>query len=212
MRERRPTCAMPKSFLRCERAFFRSMVVMSCVLKWSVLMSSCLLRGQAMWWARHLMRCDGMCCVMSRGAMRCHGDGPLNVAPCSGMECYELCELCGSKWFCDDVVLKWKNFVCTTNYYSSTNLYYVLYTSTTLYYKELLQYYSGTTKYYNVLLQCYPVLQSTSPVLQSISKYHNVLLQYYSVLQRTTPILLCSTKYYSSTTKYDTKYHNVLLE
>ena len=36
---RRPTSAMPESFLCCERAFCRSMVVMSCALKWSVLMS-----------------------------------------------------------------------------------------------------------------------------------------------------------------------------
>ena len=46
---RRPTSAMPKSFLCCERAFCRSMVVMFCALKWSVLMSWCLLRGQVMW-------------------------------------------------------------------------------------------------------------------------------------------------------------------
>ena len=71
---RRPTSAMPKSFLCCERAFCRSMVVMFCALKWSVLMSWCLLRGQVMWWSRHLMRCDGLCCVMSRDAMPCHGD------------------------------------------------------------------------------------------------------------------------------------------
>ena len=70
---RRPTSAMPKSFLCCERAFCRSVVVMFCALKWSVLISWCLLRGQVMWWSRHLMRCDGLCCVMSRDAMRCHG-------------------------------------------------------------------------------------------------------------------------------------------
>ena len=54
------------------------------------------------------MRFDGLCCVMSRDAMRCHGHELLYVAPCSGMECYELCEatLCGSKWFCDDVVIQ----------------------------------------------------------------------------------------------------------
>ena len=69
-----PTSAMPKSFLCCERAFCPSMVVMFCALKWSVLMSWCLFRGQVMWWSRHLMRCDGLCCVMSRNAMRCHGD------------------------------------------------------------------------------------------------------------------------------------------
>ena len=58
-----------------------------------------------MWWSRHLMRCDGLCCVMSCDAMRCCGDALLYVAPCSGMECYEAM-LCGSKWFCDDVVIQ----------------------------------------------------------------------------------------------------------
>ena len=48
------------------------------------------------------------------------------------------------------------------------------------------KYYSSTTKYYKVLLQYY----------SSTTKY-KVLLQYYSVLQRTTPVLLRTTKHYS---------------
>ena len=122
---RRPTSAMPKSFLCCERAFCRSMVVMFCALKWSVLMSWCLLRGQVMWWSRHLMRCNGLCCVMSRDAMRCHGD--------------EL-------------------------YYSST----------TLYYKELLQYYSVL----QILLCTTPVPPCTTKYYSSTNLYYKVLLQY----------------------------------
>ena len=205
---RRPTSAMPKSFLCCERAFCRSMVVMFCALKWSVLMSWCLLVGQVMWWSRHLMRCDGLCCVMSRDAMRCHGD--------------EL-------------------------YYSSTTLYYKVllqyypelqstthYSSTTLYYKVLLQYYS-VLQILVCILQYYPVLQSTTQVVLCTTKYYSnttpyykyysVLLQYYPVLQSTTPILLrttnttpvlpCTTKYYSSTTLYyssTTLYYKVLLQ
>ena len=122
---RRPTSAMPKSFLCCERAFCRSMVVMFCALKWSVLMSWCLLRGQVMWWSRHLMRCDGLCCVMSRDAMRCHGD-----------------ELYYSRTtLCYKILIQILR--CTTKYYSST----------TLYYKVLLKYYSSTNLYYKVLLQ-----------------------------------------------------------
>ena len=136
---RRPTSAMPKSFLCCERAFCRSMVVMFCALKWSVLMSWYLLRGLVMWWSRHLMRCNGLCCVMSRDAMRCHGD--------------EL-------------------------YYSST----------TVYYKVLLQYYS--------VLQ---ILLCTTPVLPC-KLYYKVPLKCYSVLpctaQSTTPVLPRTTKYF----------------
>ena len=132
---RRPTSAMPKSFLCCERASCRSMVVMFFALKWSVLMSWCLLRGQVMWWSRYLMRCDGLCCVMSRDAMRCHGD-------------------------------------------------------------EL--YYSSTTLYYKVLLQYYSVLQSTTPILLRITNttlYYSSTALYYKVLLKYCPVLPCTTKY-----------------
>ena len=163
---RRPTRAMPKSFLCCERAFCRSMVVMFCALKWSVLMSWCLLRGQVMWWSRHLMRCDGLCCVMSPDAKRCHGD--------------ELYYSSTTLYY--KVLLQYYSvlqiLLCTTKYYSNTTLNYTVLhqyysvlqsitpillrtTNTTLYYKA----YSSTTLYYKVLLQYYPVLQSTTPVL-----------------------------------------------
>ena len=139
-------------------------------------------------WSRHLMRCDFLCCVMSRDALRCHGDALLSVVPCNGMECYELkmpfvvamgseVTLCGSKWFCDDVVIQ----------------------SIFLYYKVLLQYYSSTTKYYS-----------------STIRYYKVLLQYYSVLLCTINSIKyysSTTMYYSSTTKYyssTTLYYSVL--
>ena len=106
--------------------------------------------------------------------------------------------------------------LCTTKYYSSTTLYYKV----LLQYYSVLQsttpvllcttkYYSSTTLYYTVLLQYYSVRQS-----------YKVLIQYYSVLQSTTPVLLCTTKYYSSTTLYYTvllqysgyhsKFHRIL--
>ena len=74
--------------------------------------------------------------------------------------------------------------------------------STTLYYKELLQYHSVpvllcTTRYYNVLFQYYSVLQSTTTYYSSTTLHYKVLLQYYSVLQSTTLALLCTTKYFS---------------
>ena len=190
---RRPTSAMPKSFLCCERAFCRSMVVMFCALKWSVLMSWCLLRGQVMWWSRHLMQCNGLCCVMSRDALRCHGD--------------EL--------YYSSTTLYYKVLLRTTN----TTLYY---SSTTLYYNVLLKYYSVLRQYYLVLLCTTPVLTCTTKYYSSTNLYYKVLLQYYPVLQSTTvllqyypvlqsttqvlfcttPVLPCTTKYYSSTTKY----------
>ena len=122
--------------------------------------------------------------------------------------------------------------LCTTKYYSST----------TLYYKVLLQYYSvlqsttpvllcttkynsGTTLYYRVLLCTTQYYASTTlyyKVLRQYYLYYNVLLQYYSVLPSSTPVLLCTTKYYSSTTpvllcttKYyssPTLYYKVLLQ
>ena len=182
MRARRPTSAMPKSFLCCGRAFCRSMVVMFCALKCSVLMSWCLLRGQVMWWSRHLMRCNGLCCVMSRDAMRCHGDelyySSTTLYYKVLLQYYSVLQIL----LCTTPVLP-----CTTKYYSSTTLYY---SSTTLYYKVLLQYYS--------------VLQSATPMYYSNTtpyyKYYSVLLQYYPVLQSTTQVLLCTTPVLPCTT------------
>ena len=192
---RRPTSAMPKPCLCCERAFCCSMVVM-----WTVLM--------------HVMSFDVV--VMSLDAMwllvLCH------VTWCNAMSCDLPCNghvVC-SKWFCDNAVIQstilyYKVLLCTTKYYSSTTLYYTVlqrttsvllcttkcYSSTALYCKVLLQYYSSTTLYYKVLLQYYSVLHSTT-----------TLLQYYPVLQSTTLVLLCTAKYYSSTSLY----YKVLLQ
>ena len=88
------------------------------------------------------------------------------------------------------------------------------YSSTTPYYKVLLQYYSvlqSTTLYYKVLLRTTKYSASTTP-------YYKVLLQYYSVLQSTTlyykellrPVLLRTTNYYSSTTLVLLQYYSVL--
>ena len=85
----------------------------------------------------------------------------------------------------------------TTKYYSALLQYYFgtpVLLCTTKCYTVLLRStkcYSSTTLYYKVLLQCYSVLQSTTPVLLGTTKYYSVLLQYYSVLQSTTPVLLC---------------------
>ena len=207
---RRPTSAMPKSFLCCERAFCRSMVVMFCALKWSVLMSWCLLRGQVMWWSRHLMRCNGLCCVMSRDAIRCHGD--------------ELCYSSTTLYY--KVLLQYYSvlqiLLCTTPVLPCTTKYY---SSTTPVLPCTTKYYSSTNLYYKVLLQYYSVLQCTTPILPCTTKYYSsttlqykVLLQYYSVLQSTTPILFRTTNttlYYSSTTLYykvPLKYYSALLQ
>ena len=213
---RRPTSAMPKPFLCCERAFCCSMVVM-----WPVLM--------------HVMSFDVV--VMSFDAMwllvLCH------VTWCNAMSCDVPCNghvVC-SKWFCDNVVIQstilyYKVLLCTTKYYSSTTLYYRVllqyysvlqrttpvllcttkyYSSTTLYCKVLLQYYSvlqSTTQYYSVLQRTTPVLPCTTKYYSSTTLYCKVLLQYYPVLQSSIPVLLCTTKYYSSTTLY----YKVLLQ
>ena len=175
-----------------------------------------------MWWSCHVLRCDCLCCVMSRDAMRCH-------VMCAHVMCPAMVTLCvrsGSvtMWwskvlFCTTVYYKvllqyYSVLHSTTTYYSSTTLYY---SSTTLYCKVLLQYYSvlhstttyysSTTLYYKVLLQYYSVLRSTT-VLLCTAKYYSSTTLYYTVLQRTTPVLPCTTKYYSSTTLYC----NVLLQ
>ena len=162
---RRPTSAMPKSFLCCERAFCRSVVVMFCALKWSVLISWCLLRGQVMWWSRHLMRCDGLCCVMSRDAMRCHG-GELYYS--STTPYYK-------------VLLK---------YYKVRLQYYLVLQSTTPVLTCTTKYYSSTNLYYKVLVQYYSVLQSTTPVLPRTTKYYSSTTKYYSSTTLSYKVLL----------------------
>ena len=207
---RRPTSAMRKPFLCCERAFCCSMVVM-----WPVLM--------------HVMSFDVV--VMSFDAMwllvLCH------VTWCNAMSCDVPCNghvVC-SEWFCDNVVIQstilyYKVLLCTTKYYSGTTLYYKVllqyysvlqsttpvllcttqyYSSTTLYYKVLLQYYSvlhSTTTYYSSTTLYYKVLLCTAKYYPSTTLYCKVLLQYYSVLQSTTPVLLCTTQYYNVLLQY----------
>ena len=182
-------------------------------------------------WSCHLMRCDCLCCVMSRDALRCH------VMCAHVKSCHLLCPAMGWNVMRLNCHYSLNNYsvlqsttpvlqsttpvlLCTTKYDSSTTTYY---SSTTPYYKVLLQYYC-------VLQSTTPVLQSTTPVLQRttlyykvrllyyssttvyykvllqyynvLRQYYKVLLQYYNVLQSTTPVLLCTTKYDSSTQYY----------
>ena len=161
-----------------------------------------------MWWSCHLMRCDCLCCVMSRDAMRCHVMCPAMVT---------LCVRSGS------VTMRWsKVLFCTTKYYCVLQSTTPVLLCTTQYYNVLLQYYSVLQSTTPILLCTAKYYSSTTPVLLCTTQYYNVLLQYYSVLQSTTPILLCTAKYYSSTTpvllcttKYyssTTLYYKVLLQ
>ena len=203
---RRPTSAMPKSFLCCERAFCCSMVVM-----WPVLMQCWLMWCAPMWFDAvwllvlcHVTWCNAMSCdVRSRVELS-------SVVPCNGMEPkmpLVLRSHCVFEVVIQSTILYYKALLCTTKYYSTTTLYYTVLLCTTQCYSSTVlqsttpvllrttQYYSSTTLYYTVLLQYYSVLQN-------ITLYCNVLLQYYSVLRSTTPVLLCTAKYYSSTTLY----------
>ena len=205
---RRPTSAMPKPFLCCERAFCCSMVVMWPVLMHVMSFDVVVMSFDAMWLLVlcHVTWCNAMSCDVRSCDVPCNG--------------HVVC----SKWFCDNVVIQstilyYKVLLCTTKYYSSTTLYYSVLQSTTpvllctaKYYSSTIlcttQYYSSTTKYYKVLLPYYSVLRSTTPVLLCTAKYYSSTTLYYTVLQRTTPVLPCTTKYYSSTTLYC----NVLLQ
>ena len=92
---------------------------------------------------------------------------------------------------------------CATKYYSSTTLYYkVLLQKATPVLQSASPVLLRTTKYY---LQYYSVLQSTTPVLLRTTRYYKVLLQYYSVQQSTTPVLLVlqsTTSYYKVLVQY----------
>ena len=188
---RRPTSAMPKPFLCCERAFCCSMVVMWPVLMHVMSFDVVVMSFDAMWLLVlcHVTWCNAMSCDVRSCDVPCNG--------------HVVC----SKWFCDNAVIQntilyYKVLLCTTKYYSSTTLYYTVLQRTTPVLLCTTKYYSSTTLYCKVLLQYYSVLQSTTPVLLFTTKYYSSTTLYYTVLQRTTPVLLCTTKYYSSTTLY----------
>ena len=191
---RRPTSAMPKPFLCCERAFCCSMVVM-----WPVLM--------------HVMSVDVV--VMSFDAMwllvLCH------VTWCNAMSCDVPCNahvVC-SKWFCDDVLIQstslyYNVLLCTTKYYSSTTLYYTVLQRTTPVLLCTTKYYSSASLYCKVLLQYYSVLQSTTPVLLCTTKYYSSTTLYCKVLFRYYSVLQCTTLYYKILLQYWSVLWNVI--
>ena len=96
--------------------------------------------------------------------------------------------------------------------FTSTSLQHL--SSTTLYYKVLLQYYSvlqsttRTERRPSSTTPCYKVLlrqNDVHPVLLRTTKYYKVLLRQNDVHpcpSSATPVLLCTTKYYSSTPQY----------
>ena len=128
---RRPTSAMPKPCLCCERAFCCSMVVM-----WPVLMQCDVMWRAPMWFDAmwllvlcHVTWCNAMSCdVRSRVELS-------SVVPCNGME--------PKMPFCEVTL-------CVR---SGDSKYYSVLQSTTLYYKVLLQYYSVLQSSTGVLLQ-----------------------------------------------------------
>ena len=156
-------------------------------------------------WSCHLMRCECLCCVMSRDATRCHVMCPAMVTLCvrsgSVTMWWSKVLFCTTKYYC---VLQSTTpvLLCTTMYYNVLLQYYSVLQSTTPVLLCTAKYYSSTTLYYKVLLQYYSVLQGTTQVLLCTTKYYSSTTLYYTMLQRTTPVLLCTTKYYSSTILY----------
>ena len=153
MRARRPTSAMPKPFLCCERAFCCSMVLMC---RGGDLTSFDVMRSVAGW--------DEAIKVLLQYYSVLQSTTP--VLLCTA-KCYSSTTLYYK------VLLQYYSLLhSTTTYYSST----------TLYYKVLLQYYSVlqsttpvllcTTKYYSSTTLYYTVLQ---PVLHCTTKQHSWL-------------------------------------
>ena len=219
---RRPNSAMPKPFLCCAQAFCCSTVVMwpACGVRCSNVVGCEVTWGELLWLvaAWHVMSCHVIWC--SGHVIWCD---VIALMSCLLFQYYSVLQsttpvlLCTTQYHpvLQRTTQYYNVLLCTTKYYSST----------TLYYKVLLQYFSvlqstttyfsvlqSTTTYYSVLqstkpvllrtTKYYSVLQSTTPVLQSTTLYYKVLLQHYSVLQSTTPALLCTTKYHARTTTY----------
>ena len=113
---RRPTSAMPKPFLCCERAFCCSMVVMWPVLTHVMSFDVVVMSFDAMWLLVlcHVTWCNAMSCDVRSCDVPCNG--------------HVVC----SKWFCDNVVIQ-----STILYYKVLLQYYSVLQSTTLYYTVL---------------------------------------------------------------------------
>ena len=122
---RRPTSAMPKPCLCCERAFCCSMVVM-----WPVLMQCWLMWCAPMWFDAvwllvlcHVTWCNAMSCdVRSRVELS-------SVVPCNGMEPkmpLVLRSHCVFEVVIQSTILYYKALLCTAEYYSSTTLCYTV--------------------------------------------------------------------------------------
>ena len=185
---RRPTSAMPKPFLCCERAFCCSMVVMWPVLMHVMSFDVVVMSFDAMWLLVlcHVTWCNAMSCDVRSCDVPCNG--------------HVVC----SKWFCDNVVIQ-----STILYYKVLLQYYSVLHSTTTYYCSTTLYCKVLVQYYSVLQSTTPVLLCTTPVLPCTTKYYSsttlyckVLLQYDTVLQSTTPVLLCTTQYYNLLLQY----------
>ena len=104
-----------------------------------------------MWWSCHLLRCDCLCCVMSRDAMRCHAmcahvKSCHLLRPAMGWNVLSLRRHYSLKYY---PVLQSTTPVlfCTTKYCSSTALYYKV---RLLYYKV----YSCTSR--STVTKCCP--------------------------------------------------------
>ena len=182
----RPTSAMPKPFLCCERAFCCSMVVMC---RGGDLTCFDVMRSVAGW--------DEAIKVLLQYYSVLQSTTP--VLLCTA-KCYSSTTL-----YCK-VLLQYYSvlqsaipvLLCTTKYYSSTTLYYTVLQRTT---PVLL----CTTKYYSVLQSTTPVLLCTTKYYSSTTLYYKVLLQYYSVLHSTTTCYSSTTLYYKAAFMIDVR-------
>ena len=176
------------------------------------------------------MRYESLCCVTSRGALRCH------VMYAHVKSCHLLCPAMGWNAMglnCHSSLNNYSVLQSTNPVLQSTSPVLLRHYSIVLPYKVRLQYYSVlqntipvllcTTKYYSRTTRCYSCYRELTPAIfwntkncSNTTKYNSssttyysvlrsttpILLQYYSVVPSTTPVLLRTTKYYSSTTVY----------
>ena len=152
MRARRPTSAMPKPFLCCERAFCCSMVLMC---RGGDLTSFDVMRSVAGW--------DEAIKVLLQYYSVLQSTTPVLLCTAkyyssTTLYCKVLFQYYSVLQNTTPVLLS------TTQYYNVLLQYYSVLQSITLYCKGLLQY---------VLLQYYSVLQSTTPVLLCTTKYYS---------------------------------------
>ena len=144
----------------------------------------CVLRGQVMGWSRHLVRSNGLCCVKSYDAMRCHGHELYHSSTFlwykALLQYYSVFQIPRTEQYLVKQELENSDLCPVWTGHQFDNSMWVLHQDSSINSLGKSLYFSDTTLYCKVLVKWY------------------YMVLYYLVLQTITVNLICTTKYYSN--------------